>query len=57
MTEPEERSNGDVPPEERVEEDVERRKARRPAPIDENVSGEINAALPDEDREADRERI
>ena len=47
MNEPEARRT-DVPPEERVEDRVERNEAHRAAPIDEDVAGELNAALPEE---------
>ena len=63
MNEPEERSSRtEVPTEERVGERVERDerderdKQQRAAPIDEDVVGELNAALPEEqptDREED----
>jgi len=47
MTQPEERSPTDAPPEEREEEGVGE-SLRRAAPIDEDVAGELNAALPDD---------
>ena len=47
MKEPEERSGTEASPEERVE-DGERNDARRAAPIDQNMVGELNAALPEE---------
>ena len=46
MKKPEERSATDAPPEERAEDGVGSR-FRRAAPIDEDVVGELNAALPD----------
>ena len=46
MKQPEERSATDAPPEERDEDGVEGN--RRAAPIDEDVAGELNAALPDD---------
>ena len=48
MNKPEVRSTTDVPTEERVEESVERSEGHRAAPIDEDVVGELNAALPEE---------
>jgi hypothetical protein len=48
MNKPEVRSTTDVPTEERVEERVERSEGHRAAPIDEDVVGELNAALPEE---------
>jgi hypothetical protein len=56
MTESEERNTRTVPSEEQVEEEVERTDSSRPAPIDEHVTGQINAAFPDEDRDTDRKR-
>jgi hypothetical protein len=47
MTQPEERSATDAPPEERDEDGVGDGN-RRAAPIDEDVAGELNAALPDD---------
>ena len=41
--------------EERVKEEETEQTRRRPAPIDEDVEGELNAALPDP-REEERER-
>lgn len=48
MNKPEARRRSDVPPEERVEDGVERNEGHRAAPIDEDVAGELNAALPEE---------
>jgi len=47
MNKPEERGETDAPPEER-DEDVVVDEFRRAAPIDEDVAGELNAALPDD---------
>ena len=47
MKQPEERSATDAPPEERDEDGVVEGN-RRAAPIDEDVAGELNAALPDD---------
>jgi hypothetical protein len=57
MSNSEERTTVDGPPEERDEEEVERTNTRRGAPIDEDVAGQINAALPDEDPDEDRESV
>jgi hypothetical protein len=54
MTQPEERSTTDAPPEEREEEGVDE-SLRRAAPIDEDVAGELNAALPDDPTEGKEE--
>jgi hypothetical protein len=48
MKKPEERSGTEASPEERVEDRVEGNDARRAAPIDQNMVGELNAALPEE---------
>jgi hypothetical protein len=48
MTEPEEPPRTEVPSEERVKQGVEQDTGTREAPIDHDVSGELNAALPDE---------
>lgn len=47
MKKPEERRATEAPPEERVE-DAGRETFGRAAPIDEDVAGELNAALPDD---------
>jgi hypothetical protein len=47
MSKPEER-NGTEVLRERVEDGVEGKTTRRAAPIDEDVAGELNAALPEE---------
>ena len=47
MKKPEERSAIDAPPEERVETLIGQNTQGRAAPIDEDVAGELNAALPD----------
>jgi hypothetical protein len=47
MNKPEERSATDAPPEERVEGQIGEDTLGRAAPIDEDVAGELNAALPD----------
>jgi hypothetical protein len=44
----EERRRPEIPPRERVEDGVEEDEDQRPVPIDENVVGELNAALPEE---------
>ena len=46
MKKPEERRATEAPPEERVEE-AGRETSGRAAPIDEDVAGELNAALPE----------
>ena len=48
MKKPEERSGTEASPEERVGDRVEGNDARRAAPIDQNMVGELNAALPEE---------
>jgi len=48
MSKPEERNGTEVLPRERVEDEVEGKTTRRAAPIDEDVAGELNAALPEE---------
>jgi hypothetical protein len=53
MNEPEVRSKTEVPPEERVEGGDERNERQRGAPIDEDVAGELNAALPEEPLDED----
>lgn len=47
MKQPEERSATDAPPEERDEDGVVDETGRA-APIDEDVAGELNAALPED---------
>jgi len=47
MNKSEERSATDAPPEERVEDQIGQETPGRAAPIDEDVAGELNAALPD----------
>jgi hypothetical protein len=49
MTEPEERTQAEEPSEERVEEQVETEKVRPAAPIDEDMAGSLNAALPEQE--------
>jgi hypothetical protein len=48
MTQSEERRANDAPPEERVEERIGEDTTGRGAPIDEDVAGELNAALPED---------
>jgi hypothetical protein len=54
MKQPEERSATDAPPEEREEDGVVDGNGRA-APIDEDVAGELNAALPDDHANAGKE--
>jgi len=54
MNKPEERGATDVPPEERVEERIGQDTLGRAAPIDEDVAGELNAALPDKHPDEER---
>jgi hypothetical protein len=54
MTKPEARNREEVPPEERVENGVGRKTLTREAPIDQNVVGELNAALPEDIRTSER---
>jgi hypothetical protein len=55
MNKPEERSATDAPPEERVEEQIGQDTPGRAAPIDQNVAGELNAALPERNSDEGKE--
>ena len=49
MDNSEERRASEAPPEERVEEGIGESTSGRGAPIDEDVAGELNAALPEDE--------
>jgi len=55
MNKPAERSATDAPPEERVEGQIGQETLGRAATIDEDVAGELNAALPDSIRDERKE--
>jgi hypothetical protein len=55
MSKPEERNATDGPPEERAEKGIGGETSGRAAPIDEDVVGELNAAIPDEHSDEGKE--